>query len=91
MYEITELENEVIDQGEGEQPIVIKRWKKNLLGQVQLHCPLCSHWFVLGRDFSIADDGLVSDVVYHVCDDDSESDAGASGWVVLPKLIGWKD
>jgi hypothetical protein len=57
-------------------------WRRRF-GRPQLLCPKCYQWFSLGRDFKIDDQGNVDAVVYHVCDDD------ASGWVVLPQLVGW--
>lgn len=83
----TDLENGIFD----------KHWKRNHGGQVKLCCPYCSKWFLLGSDFTVDSTGCVSDVVYHICDietddDDDTEEFGTShqGWVVRPKLIGWR-
>lgn len=78
--ERTQIENTV-----GDEETLREQWWRRRLGMTQLKCPYCFKWFTLPRkDFKIDENGNVSDVVYHFCDDDFHP-----GWVVLPQLVGW--
>lgn len=84
--ERTVLSN-LVEHDEDGEAYRVETWRKRM-GIVQLNCPRCYRWFKLGKDFKVDKEGNVDSVVYHVCDAGDENDS--EGWVVLPKLEGWR-
>lgn len=59
-------------------------WRKRL-GKVQLRCPHCDKFFYIPPDVKVRDNGDLTDVIYHFCDNETNS------WVVLARLMEWKN